>query len=340
MQNLRYKDKRNLEKYDLCVDLFDRFDISVKDVIPVRDVFILCTDKGDKILKKADCCIDEIEYIYSAVTYIKRKFNRVFDFVKARDGKIYTIWNDDMYFLMDMVKGRECDFNNPLDIASASRGLAELHEASEGFRYNNPNKMQVGKMIDNFKRKEEEMTIFKSIAQIHEHKSEFDDIFIANYDFYHNRINKSIECLSDSPYLKISSEEDKIVLCHHDLAHHNILIYDDKAYFIDFDYAVIDIRVHDICNFMTKVCKNFAYDIEKAKLIIENYSKISSIDSRELSVLYGMLIFPEDFYNISKDYYTRRKDWDDEVFVSKIKAKIANKVYKEEFIDNFKKMYL
>jgi hypothetical protein len=50
-----------------------------------------------------------------------------------------------------------------------------------------------------------------------------------------------------------------------------------------------------------------------------------------------MLTFPEDFYEISKDYYTRRKEWDENVFISKLDRKIKLEDDRVDFLDEFSK---
>lgn len=332
----RYKEKEYLTKYDLCVQLFNRFNLTVYDVIPVRGVYIVSTNSGEKVLKRVEYTKEELKFIYSILSYVKNKFSKVVGFIKDIDGEICTIWNGNMYCVMDMVEGKECNFNSPIDISIAARGLGELHSASEGFKTPLYSKYNNGKLVDIFKRRIQEMEFFKNIATIHEKKSEFDEIFLNNVDNYINEIKKSISMLQNSFYYKLCSEEDKIAVCHHDLAYHNILINNEEAYFIDFDYAIIDLKVHDLCNFINKVIKNFAFDIEKANIMIESYCRTNTLNKRELEVLYAMLTFPEDFYSISKDYYTKRKDWDEDVFLDRLKRKSNYKEDREEFLEKFK----
>ena len=331
----KFREKSYLCHYDLSIDLFKALGVNVTDVVPVRNVFIVSTDKGDMILKKIDYSEEQLKFICSGIKYIKNKFNRVMDFVQLKNGDISLPWKSDLYCLMYLVNGRECDYSNPVDIKIASEGLGEFHKSSEGFRSTYMHKYNNGRIIDNFKRRLEEINFFKSIANMHDSKNEFDTIFLSNVDYYIGEIRKSIDILEKSPYYKICSEEDTIVLCHHDLAHHNIIIKDNEAYFIDFDYSIIDIKVHDLCNFINKVIKNFAFDEEKAKQIINCYNSVNNIDARELKVLYGMLTFPVDFYTISKDYYTRLKQWDEEVFISRLLKKCQYKEFREEFLKSF-----
>ncbi|MCR1974220.1 CotS family spore coat protein [Clostridium sporogenes] len=328
--------KSYLKKYNLSLDLFDQYDFIVKDIYPIRNVYIINTNKGKKILKKVDYTLEELKFIEEIIDYIKIEFGRIMEFEKNIQGDIYTIYKGEMYCLMDLIDGRECQFSNPLDLKISSAALAKMHKASKGFTTNFNKRVLNGKSIERFKIQKEEMNFFKKIANIHKNKNEFDNLFLSEIDYYIDEISKSINILENSHYYDICKENDKISICHHDLAYHNILIKEDEAYFIDFDYAILDLKVNDLCNFITKVIKNFGFDISKANIILNSYSDVYSITDKELEVLYGLLSFPYDFYNISKNYYTKRKDWDDEVFLNRLIKKCNYKEDRKEFLKDFR----
>lgn len=315
--------------------MFKKFGLKVTDLVPLRNVYLLFTNKGKKILKKVEYSKENLQFIYNAVEYIRRGFDRVISFTKTLEGDIYAIFNGELYCVMDVAEGREAEFSNPIDVSIAVRSLAEMHRASEGYRNNYPEKCMAGRTIDNFKRRLQELKFFKELALLHEYKSNFDGVFLAHVDSYIKEVEDSIKLLSATPYFKLCSEEDKKVICHHDLADHNILINEDKAFFIDFDFAMIDLRVHDLCNFINKAVKNFAFDLDKANSIVEEYSAINPLDRRELEVLKALLSFPEDFYSISKDYYARRKEWEEETFLDRLLRKLEYKEDRDEFLDKF-----
>ena len=305
--------KSYLKKYNLSLDLFDQYDLIVKDIYPIRNVYIINTNKGKKILKKVDYTLEELKFIEEIIDYIKIKFGRIMEFEKNIQGDIYTIYKGEMYCLMDLIDGRECQFSNPLDLKISSAALAKMHKASKGFTTNFNKRVLNGKSIERFK-----------------------NLFLSEIDYYIDEISKSINILENSYYYDICKENDKISICHHDLAYHNILIKEDEAYFIDFDYAILDLKVNDLCNFITKVIKNFGFDISKANIILNSYSDVYSITDKELEVLYGLLSFPYDFYDISKNYYTKRKDWDDEVFLNRLIKKCNYKEDRKEFLKDFR----
>jgi CotS family spore coat protein len=339
LENIRFKDKKALIQYDLNINIFKNYNFIVEDAIPVRKVFILVTDKGNKILKRLNYGIESLEFIQKGVDYIKKhSFDRVFNYEITKEGKAYVIWKKHIYTIMDLIEARESEYSNPIDVSIASKGLGELHKASEGFKYKNKIRYACGNTINSFKRKLEEMELFKNIAILGENKTEFDNIFLENSNYYKKQIEESIKILEKSNFYKLCSEEDKVVLCHHDLAHHNILIKNEEAYFVDFDYSIIDLKVHDLCNFINKVEKCSAYGMENTNRIIENYCANNDIDKKELEVLYGMLVFPQDFYNISKAYYTRTKDWNYDMFLEKLIKKNDFKEDREEFLEKFRTM--
>lgn len=338
MREDRYRDRKYLSKYDLDVELFERFNLEVADVIPVRKVYIISTNKGNKVLKKIDYDIKELEFIGQIVEHFKcNKFNRIFNFEKTKDGKIFTQWRENIYCLMDLVEGKECQFSNEIDVGIAAKAIGEFHLASKGFKCTLNENNNCGRMINKFNKRLEEIRFFKELVLQYENKNVFDEIFLENADYCEQQIKNSINILEQSAYYDLCEEEDKIVLCHHDLAHHNILINDNQAYFLDFDYAIIDLKVHDLCNFINKAIKDFGFDIEKAKAIINNYCSVNSLDNRELKVLYGMLAFPQDFYSIARDYYFKKKNWDEQVFIRRLIKKVGYKEDREEFLEEFKK---
>ncbi|PRR78658.1 hypothetical protein CLLI_14320 [Clostridium liquoris] len=65
-----YNGKHFLTQYDLDVNLFHKFNVEVNDIYPRRSVFLVNTDKGNKILKKIKYGKEELLFIYET-NYMK-----------------------------------------------------------------------------------------------------------------------------------------------------------------------------------------------------------------------------------------------------------------------------
>ncbi|MEG0775654.1 CotS family spore coat protein [Clostridium sp.] len=341
MLDSKNKERETLSRYDLDLKLLNNYDFVVSDVIPVRKVFILVTNKGNKILKRVEYNLAHLEFINSIIEHLRGQgFCNVMNYERNKKGDIYTQWKESTYVVMKLVEGRECEFNNPVELSIVTNTLAKMHLASKGFNIKiHQGRYVYGDLVEKFQHKLQELKTFKTMVLTYENKSDFDKIFLNHVDKFIEDMKKSIDIIKGSKYYELLEEKDKFAICHHDLAYHNILMDNDEASFIDFDYAIVDLRVHDLCNFINKVVKNFAYDFEKLKDIIGEYNKVSLLDPRELDVLYGMLWFPDGFYSISKDYYCKRKLWGENSFNYKLAKKVENLHEREEMLRKFKESY-
>lgn len=341
MNKFRYIDKSILCSYDLSEEFFNKLGVKVYDIIPLRKVFVLFTDKGKKILKIINSSRERISFINKVLNIIKEKDNYILQYCKNSDGDIITEWKGNSYVLLDMIDGREATFTNPIEVEWCTKALANFHNASVN-------------IINNFTT--EEVKLNKSKNLIYEYlndlcfiteverviskfsyKNDFDLLFLKNVSKAKNDLNRSINLLTQSSYNELYFDTENMVICHLDLAHHNFIINEDEVNMIDFDYCKIDIRTMDIYNFMVKVIKNYAYDKNIVKKIIENYSCISEISDKEKEVIFAMLNYPRDFISISKDFYLKQKDWNYEVFISRFKDKIEADIFRSDLLRNINK---
>lgn len=345
MNKLRYSDEKYLCDYDLDIDLFKLFNLKVEDLIPLRSVYILITDKGKKILKKIENT-EDMKFITTALDYIKEGYSDILTFVKAGDGNYYVRWKDGIYCVMELIEGRECCCSNPLDVVIASKALAQYHKSSLGIlKYLENSNLQtlknnLGRFPQKFMNAKEHLLDIKGRVNKYGYKNTFDKLLLESVDEQIENINESIRSLEESNYESLCKNENKIVLCHNDLAHHNIILSEDRAYFIDFEYSLVDIRVHDICNFLMKSIKNYGYDFDKSREIINAYDSIWKIDKDELEVLYAIMIFPNDYYNLVYNYYNKKKNWSYESFLSKFQNKLLDELDRRDFLKLYKEKRL
>ncbi|QCX33432.1 CotS family spore coat protein [Caloramator sp. E03] len=329
----RYRDKAYLSNYMLDTKLFDKFDFLVEDASPVRSIYILNTNEGFKILKKVEYNTDTLNFIYNSLNAVRKKYPYIINFRLSTDGKPYVEYEGGIYVVLDLIEGRECVFENPIDLSMSAKGLARFHNAGLEIEFKNNVRNQLGRIIDKFKSRIEDMKKYKDIALMHVNKSEFDILYLQYTDYYISCANDALVHLESSCYNNLC--QSIYTLCHHDLAHHNIIIgNDNNVYFIDFDYCIIDIPCHDICNMITRAIKHNGWNIEMAYNIIDAYTSERKISSEELNVLYGYLLFPQDFYDISSSYYMRTKNWEESEFVDKLIRRAGYKEEREYFLKN------
>jgi len=342
MEENRQLDRAFLSEYNLDIKLFETMGLKVKQIIPVRSVYRIVTDKGFFCLKRLRFPMEDMNFIFAAVEHLREGgFTNTFSIVKQKNGDDFISFKGDKYFLTEWIDGRECDFLNPLDIDAAIEVLARLHNAAEGYSPALPpeDRCYYGKWPENFRKRIDEMKLIKEQALAKPEKSDMDEIYLDYVDMCINDGEEALLMLSKTDYLGISERAAKKGgFIHHDFAHHNILhTFDGRTYVVDFDYCIMDIRIHDIGSLIIRNMKKTNWDIDKAMDVLESYDRRNPISKEELSVLAPFFLFPQDFWMISRQYYIERKPWDEEDFVDKMSTKSEYTLMRRKFIEEYEK---
>lgn len=341
MNKLKYSEKNYLSTYELSLNFFDELGIKVNDIAPLRKVFLLKTDEGNKILKKVDYGKDRLEFINNTINEIGDNFKNIIRFSKFTDGNTYKLWNGSYYVVMDLIQGREAAFTNPIELKMCAEALAKMHLVSK--EVINNNNLQ-SKIDISFEKKLikalEKLQGIKTLIETFKFKNEFDTIFYDNINNCIEEVKTVIKELKESSYNEYRDKFKNVVICHNDLAQHNFIYSNKEMYLIDFDYSSVDLRVMDIADIILKGIKNAAFDIDKSIKLIEAYDNVYKIDEEEYKLIYILLSFPRDICTLGCSYYFKQKNWEYEVFLNRLKMKIENDKFRTIFLERFKDKFL
>lgn len=332
MNKVRYIYKEYLAEYDLDIRLFDTWGLKVDDLYPLRKVFIVNSQEKKYILKRVNYSKEFDEFLNTSLEYIRKKFDKILENEKTISGNYISEYAGKSYVLINLIEGRECSVESPIDLKLATKGIAMLHKASVGLKDIVPryNKYEDVKTI--FSANIDELEKLKLKVLNYEYKDNFDDKFIEHVDGYIDELKACDTMIKDVDLEKINNNIESIVLCHNDLAYHNILIKNQEAYFIDFDYCNINYRVKDLAEFIIKSIKNVDYDEEMYKIILQEYENTSVLMEEEKKLLKVFFRYPKEIVELILNYYYKRKNWTKEEFISIMDMKIEHEKQKIEFL--------
>jgi CotS family spore coat protein len=350
MAVIEYEEKSKEEEikiltgYRLAPEIFEKYGLKIIDIVPKRSIYRVETDQGLKCLKKVRYDQNTFRYIDEAMEHLVHNgFSKIASLVKTLDGSLYVEDEEDKYVVMNWLEGRECDYENPIELNLAVKTLAELHSASKGFEpsIDQPERNDLGKWPDIFQNRSQELVWMKENVEQKENQNIFDKMFLENIEYYYQNSLEAIESFKFFSYKKlVEKAQIEKSFCHNDYAYHNILIsYDgQQIMLLDFDYCVIDIRIKDIASLIHRNLKKCFWDIGRAEYILNSYHSEKALSNDELKGIYTYLLFPTDFWRIANQYYIEKKDWNKETFVNKLIQKSEYKELRQGFLKEFKKM--
>lgn len=319
----------------------DNYGIKVTQGEKIKNVYKISSDNRFYCLKIIKYEFQHFNFIVSAIEYLMNKgFNRIPSIITTLKGEKYIPINKHYAYLTPWVNSRESNYDNPYDLYLAIMTLAELHKCSEGFTLNKNMKPRVGwfRWISNFETRTNEILDFKNRISQKAKKSEFDVIYLSLMDKELKIAESSINNLKNSNYLSVMNKEFyRRGFCHHDYAHHNVLIDNhSKVNIIDFDYCILDSYLHDLSSLMLRSMKNGKWELEKAKFILNNYSNIKSIEDEHIPLMAAFMEFPQDYWQVGLQYYWEQQNWEEKIFINKLKKIKEDLEDKEDFINEFK----
>lgn len=321
----------------------EAYGINIKEAEKIKNVYKLQGLDKNYCLKVINYNYGHFLFIVSAIKHLQNNgFKNIPEIISTKGGKSYIELSGKYAYLTEWVNSRQCNYDNPLDLKIAATKLSELHLKSRNFTINQSMEPRIGwlKWIDNFSTRINEIYDFKRRILMKDKKSQFDLLYIKEMDQQISLAEESIVDLCSSSYFEDMKKEIlKRGFCHHDYAHHNILL-DEKGTtnIIDFDYCILDSHLHDLCSLIIRRQKNSRWDINCANFIIDAYSKNIEIRKEDIPIMAGFMGFPQDYWQLGIQYYWERKDWEEEVFVNKLNKVYEDRDEKYEFIQDFQEI--
>lgn len=317
----------------------ENYDITVLSMSQIKNVYKIIAVEGNFCLKQFKYDFYRLKHILEIFDYFKREyFDNILDLIDTLFGEKYIELNGVYFYMTEWINCRELNYSNTYDLIRGAQHVAKFHEYSKGFKASIETKVDVRwmKWIKIFEEKKNDLTKFKEIIENKDKPSLFDKIYIDNIQRNIDLANYSIEKLYDFDYENIMQEHiKKGYICHHDLAHHNILLDSrENIYFIDFDYVILDSYLHDLGSFIMRCLKLGRWNMDKFKIIFNAYKDVKHVSNKELCLAMSFILFPNDFWQLGVQYYSEKLNWDEKKFLRRLTRSENDKQDRVNFIEN------
>lgn len=351
---------------DRNLELFRQYNIKIYNTYRIRGAFIVETDKGLKLLKSLESSKSRMDFENTVLEYLTvQNYPYVDLYVKNNSGEIITEDSaGNKYVLKNWFPGEECNLRDEADVADAAVNLAILHTllrevplTQEQLIYNS-----YVDLMEVFDKRNRELKRVRSYIREKRKKNEFELCYLNCYDEFYEQSQEATRILGDSNYEQLMKEavEHKYI-CHGNYTYHNVIMLKSgqaslpnwKNYSkeeslsaaglrgsikanmatTNFDKACIGIQITDLYQFIRKVMEKNDWDLDIGSMILDNYTRILSVDKDELKLLYVLLLYPEKFWKITNFYYNGKKSWVPQRNIQKLIGIQEQMERKKQFLD-------
>lgn len=319
----------------------NNYNIDICEIEKVKNVYKIQTNQKELCLKVIKYELPHFLFILGAIKHLQyNEFEKIPEIIKTKDLLDYIKLENCHAYLTPWVDARESNYDNPVDIINAAVKLAELHIKSKGFEVAGYMKPRVGwfKWIETYKTRKEEILDFKKRIDSKEEHTDFDSLYLEAMEEELERCNIAIENLIQSDYLiKMKDEISLKGFCHHDFAHHNVLVEKNgDINLIDFDYTILDSHLHDLSSFLIRRMKNGKWDLNNALQLLDAYNSIYRVEGNDIPIMCAFMEFPQDYWQVGIQYYWEKQPWGEDFFLKKLSKIYEDREEKQDFIDEFR----
>lgn len=317
------------------------YEIKVIKMEKIKNVFKLYCTSGIYCFKTIRYELGHFLFILGAMKHLQNNgFKTIPKIIPSCSKNEYIAIGSYYGYLMPWVNGRQCCYENPIDLMLAATKLAELHEKSKKFYVNSfmTPRTEWFKWISTFNTRINEILNFKNIIDEKKENTEFDYVYKNAIKTQLSIAESAVSNLNETEYIMKMNEEIKYKgFCHHDYAHHNILI-DSKVNvnIIDFDYCILDSHLHDISSLLIRTMKNGKWSMDKALYVLDAYNTINKIQKDDVPIMAAFMEFPQDYWQIGIQYYWENKPYGEEYFLNKLNKILLDTEDKKDFVEEFR----
>ncbi len=316
------------------------YSMPVKEIVTLKKgkVFLLKSDKEDRVLKLLTLPRQEMDFISAAMSYLTKTGFRDFnEIIPTRDGAATCSLQDTTLLLTKALKGEMPSYQKREDCEKVAICLGMMHTAAKGFQYNEQGSSRIkwGMLIESMRTSRDNLLRFQR-EQSKKEPHSFDEFFLTLLDDQLGEIDAVLTDLSEFYSVLNQNKQKEGGFCHHDPAHHNFLIdQNGTVSACDFDHAIADLSCHDLAALVLKILKANDWRTENAIRAMLSYEKILPLGSAEKRLIYAMLRFPYDFYHAAFARYCEKDN--SRRIEKKMKRQLKNAAPRQKALSELKR---
>ncbi len=311
------------------------FRIRPKRIVKEKSYYIISTDKGSRVIKKCMDTKGHLLFQNEIKEFLHRSgFKNVDRFYLSTQSTPFFEYDENIYVMTDHFNFKESVFSDNEDFVKIIKTVSEFHKVSANIDFKNESYYGNENLTTTYKKQIIEIETIKKGIRQRGKLSDFDVLFLKNYDHYMELMKESLQLLEKTKLsVALAYSKNAKTISHNLLKEEHLLIDHDKVYITGFSQACIDYQIFDVCAIIQRYAKNLPLEHFGVYDILELYDKTNPIAKEDVEILYPILIYPNKFVKICKQYYAKKRSWTPSAIINRMSEVIDSKEKYENFVN-------
>jgi len=285
------------------------------------------TDAGSLTIKKSlDSCAN-VAFAHDIKEHLAANgFANTDRFRSAVNGKPYVLHDGGVYVCVETLNLRESNFSDAADVRRAIESIARMHRLAHGVSLANAAKPACDNTLVQLQKDVTDIAAIKRKLGSSGTLSDFDVIFLKNYNFYAAQMREVIaelEATRIQDYIQTAHSLPSII--HNRLKEETLLTDGNRLYITNFTTAAVGYSIFDLVSVISRYIRENPRDTAELSVydLLEIYDKHHPLRVEDVLIARALLRFPFRFVKLLRAYYSKKRTWTPSAILSKMQTIVS-----------------
>ena len=289
--------------------LWEGYGLRFRGGTRTRTGLICRTDMGLRELKKPRGSAESLRLAFDVKAQLRENgFRNVTRFYEAMDGEPFYRYDGVLYTLEDVMPAEVLQEEGTEAFILGAETLGKMHRAAKGLQ-SQAAKWDRERLPRLYAKRQAELAKTRRRNDKRRNYDAIDLLLIQHYDAFMERTKEAVELLKKGGYGKaVDRAERDGAFCHNAYKGEALRLGENGAVYVgSFDKCTCDLPLADLAAYLRRFLKKTEGTAAGVWAMLESYGKYSPLSAADLTILQGMLIYPEKFLRLVNEYYNRRR---------------------------------
>ena len=289
--------------------LWEGYGLRFRGGTRTRTGLICRTDMGLRELKKPRGSRESLHLAFDVKEQLmKNGFRRISRFYRTLEGETFYCHEGVMYTLEDVMPAEVLQEQEETAFFRGAETLGRMHRAVRGLK-SEAAAWDRERLPRLYEKRRKELIKIRRRNDRQRHYDAIDLLLLQYYDRFAARAEEAAELLEAGGCREAADRaEAEGAFCHNAYKGEALRLGEKGEIFVgSFDKCSSDLPLMDLAQYLRRYFRKTEGTEAGVWRILEQYGKHSPLSAGDLTILQGMLLYPEKFLRLVNEYYNKRR---------------------------------
>ena len=289
--------------------LWEGYGLRFRGGTRTRTGLICRTDQGLRELKKPRGSVESLRLAFDVKEQLRKNgFRNISRFYQTLEGEPFYRYDGILYTLEDVMPAEALPEEEPDTFFRGAEILGKMHQGAKGLK-SEAARWDRRRLPALYEKRRVQLAKIRRRNDKHRNYDAIDLLLIRYYDQFMEQASLAEELLKKGGYeAAVEQAAAQGAFCHNAYKGEALRQNEKGEIFVgSFDKCSSELPLADLAYYLRRYFRKTEGTAAGVCRMLERYGKYQPLSENDLTILQGMLIYPEKFLRLVNEYYNKRR---------------------------------